>query len=111
MPWFTKTEKPVESVIDSTPLERYEQNRSELRVLDKELGDIGANKDPRVAFLYRDGNWSMQTRVNAMTMDPSLQQLEWSHAEILLEASDQFERGRSPKKRMWLGELLRRRMC
>ncbi|SRR5258707_90025 len=104
--WFTSQIETVEPVAQLTPLQQYEENRSELRMLGKELTaaekairqHIGKGKDPRFAFLFRDGNWSMQTRVNAMALDPTLQKLEWNRAEILRKRAVNLSEGARLKK-------------
>ncbi len=96
MAWFTKS-AISETVIEPTPTpqEQYEQNRSELRALDQQLAaaeraineHIRPRKDPRIAFVSQAGKWSMQTRVNAMFMDPTLQRLETNWAALLRKRS------------------------
>jgi hypothetical protein len=87
MAWFTKSEIG-ETVIERTPQEQYEENRNELRMLDQQLAAaeraiIEHGKDPRVLFIYGNGQLTMRTRINAMNLDPTLQRLEAKHAEIL----------------------------
>jgi hypothetical protein len=88
MCWFTKEIETKTAVAELTPVEQYEENRNQLRVLDKTLAAAGQaimehGKDPRVLFIYGNGQLTMRTRLNAMTLDPTLQKLEANHAEIL----------------------------
>ncbi len=91
MSWFTKVET-AEVVIQHTPLELFEQNRNELRVLDEQLREAEkaimehcrVRKDPRVRFIRRsDGIWNMHAALNAATLDPQLQKLDSNRADIL----------------------------
>src|SRR5258707_7295217 len=102
MSWFTKQIETETAVGELTALEQCEENRAELRVLDKELAaadlairqHIGVNKDPRFAFVCRDGRWwSMHARVGAMFMDPVLQKLEWNFGEILRKRAANLSEG------------------
>jgi hypothetical protein len=108
--WFANQIETAVAEPVLSPLEKYEENRSELRMLGEELTaseeairqHIGKGKDPRFEFLFRDGNWSMQTRVNAMALDPTLQKLEWNRAEILRKRAVNLSEGVRLKKQCGL---------
>jgi hypothetical protein len=102
MPWFTKPTENIETAPGLTPLELYEQNRTELRALDQELAaaekaivnHTGIHKDARIAFI----NGDVFARINAMSVDPQLQALEGRRADVLRRWSANLAEGARLKK-------------